>query len=595
MSVTAAAARLVKAREDFLTGGRLPATIRTDISASWKRSQLWGALPDIRTLPFTEDINSDGQLARAAGPVLDHLAAQISSSTAAILLADAEARVVARWADGGMRSLLDRTNSAPGFSLREEVCGTNGLGSVLEEQRPFFVLGAEHFSELFMDYACYGAPIRHPLTRRIAGILTFACEVKDSSPVMLGFVQSTCEAIEERLRNQVSASERRLLDAFVSAGRQTRRPVLAVMEQTIISSPAASRLLEGFDQSAIWDIAERSIHDGRSLTATIDAPDGRALSAQARPVYDGGQALGALVELAGLPVEGTRAPVPAAAHPHLRLLERLGGSSRSWTQTLAVAARAAGTADPVLLVGEPGVGKVELGSALHAAGERPGELRTVNAALAVVDGLPAWFSELRAQLSLPGTLLISHLDTLGDQEAHALAALLDDQAGIASRIIGTATQTAQGAEPAGPHLDRLAVHRIEVPPLRDRSEDIPALVPRILARHGHRGVRVRSEAMQVLRGAEWPGNVRQLELVLRAALAGRGPGDIALADLPAELYETSRRSLTNLERVELQAIIHAMRKAGGNKKVASQDLGVSRSTLYRKLREFRLDLGRTAY
>lgn len=593
--MTQATARLVKAREDFLSSGNLAAAVRPDITASWKRSRLWGAVPDARSLPFTEEINSEGRFARAARPVLDHLAAQLASTTTAILLADAEARVVARWADDDMRSLLDRTNSAPGFSLREDVCGTNGLGSVLEEQRPFFVLGAEHFSEQFMNYACYGAPIRHPLTRRIMGILTFACEVKDSSPVMLGFVQSTCEAIEERMRNQVTASERGLLDAFLSAGRQTRRPVVAVMEQTIISSPAASRLLDGFDQSALWDIAERSIHDGRPLEAAIDGLDGRALSVQARPVYDGGHALGALVELAGLPVLQTRSSVPGTVHPQQSLRERLGGSSRSWTQALAAAARAAGTSDPVLLVGEPGTGKIELGSALHEVGGRPGDLRTVNAALAAVDGLSAWFTDLRAQLSLPGTLLISHLESLGDREAQALAALLDAQAGAASRVIGTATRTGHDVEPAGPHLDRLAVHRIDVPPLRDRTEDIPELVPRVLARHGHHGVRVRSEVIQVLRRADWPGNVRQLGLVLRAAMAGRGTREITLGDLPAELHETSARSLTNLERVELQAIVTAMRRAGGNKKVAAQDLGVSRSTLYRKLREFHLDLGRTAY
>jgi transcriptional regulator of acetoin/glycerol metabolism len=84
-------------------------------------------------------------------------------------------------------------------------------------------------------------------------------------------------------------------------------------------------------------------------------------------------------------------------------------------------------------------------------------------------------------------------------------------------------------------------------------------------------------------------------LVLRGLAAERGPGDVGLSDLPTELLHSSRRMLSHLERLELEAIITAMRKAGGDKTLAAANLGLSRSTLYRKLREFHIDLDRTAF
>jgi transcriptional regulator of acetoin/glycerol metabolism len=107
---------------------------------------------------------------------------------------------------------------------------------------------------------------------------------------------------------------------------------------------------------------------------------------------------------------------------------------------------------------------------------------------------------------------------------------------------------------------------------------------------------LRPDALQLLQRLPWPGNVRELERVVRAATARRHSGDIRVEDFPAGLLaKAAPRRLTAIEHAELEAIVEALDAAGGNKRDAARRLGIARSTLYRKLRAYGLDLDRTAF
>jgi transcriptional regulator of acetoin/glycerol metabolism len=95
----------------------------------------------------------------------------------------------------------------------------------------------------------------------------------------------------------------------------------------------------------------------------------------------------------------------------------------------------------------------------------------------------------------------------------------------------------------------------------------------------------------VLQRADWPGNVRQLETLVRGLLAThRGP-TIGIADLPDEVRRRAvNAGRTELERLELEAIRAALREHDDNKSRAARSLGISRSTLYRKLEAFAPEL-----
>jgi sigma-54 dependent transcriptional regulator, acetoin dehydrogenase operon transcriptional activator AcoR len=586
-----------RARTAFLSGDDRPSAVRPEIIASWRRSALLGARPDIPELPFRAEINGESALHVAARPVLNRLADRLDGTRTAILLADRDARITMRWVgDPGVSRMMDRTDSAPGFALREEVCGTNGLGSVLGESRPLSVVGPEHFADRFQEYACYGAPIRHPVFGRPEGVLTFVSPVAEASPLMLAFVEETAACIQERMLTTSSRRERLLLDAFVTAERRTRSPVVALNEQTIIASAATSALLQqGLDHAALWEAAREAILGPTARSEggeTLCGEGDRVFRVTASSVRDGNQVVGALVRLCRAASTGQSAVsrCGSSVHPQQCLLRHLGGRSRAWAHAMSVAAPAVLSDHPVLLLGEPGVGKVEVAQAIHDLSCTNGPLSVFNAALALLDGFAIWLGKIRERLGRPGTLVLTHLETLAGPEALALAALLGDHEGSWPRLIGTATRHSGDTSPTGPHLDRLATHCVDLPPLRERRGDVPELARRLAHRHGYDGLRFHPEAMRALVDAPWPANVRELEVLVRRLAANRGPNVVGLQDLPPDLVCASQRGLTALQRLQMEAIMVALDKSGGNLKLTAAELGVSRSTLYRRLRELHIDL-----
>ena len=137
---------------------------------------------------------------------------------------------------------------------------------------------------------------------------------------------------------------------------------------------------------------------------------------------------------------------------------------------------------------------------------------------------------------------------------------------------------------------RLRVIHLVLPPLRRRREDIPLLVEALVAKfNGLQGKRITglsSEAMNRLMLYHYPGNVRELENIIEQAFVIRQEGEIAVDDLPPELQDQSGAgSVTgSLEALERSAIEAALRRYGGHRSRAAEELGNNPSTLYRKMR-----------
>jgi len=147
---------------------------------------------------------------------------------------------------------------------------------------------------------------------------------------------------------------------------------------------------------------------------------------------------------------------------------------------------------------------------------------------------------------------------------------------------------------------RIKVVSLTIPPLRDRTEDIPLLVGHLLRRISEREDRplpppVTGDAMRRLMGHTWPGNVRELENALEHALVLSRGGPITAAHLPADVTGTAggqRRGLTGVPRhsdQERSLIAEALAGTGWNRTRAARRLGIDRSTLWRKIREHGLE------
>ncbi len=574
------------ARETFLATGHTDLPVRREIQASWRRSQVSGVQPEQRQLSDVRAlVERNGRLYVAARPVLEDFAARLGDTSTSILLADRQARVITRWVgDTGLRRKLDQANSVRGASLHEDVVGTNGLGSVLAEGRPVKVAGPEHFIEGFQGFTCVGAPVRNPLSGRIEGIVTLAVRYEDSNELLFPMVMQVTEDIQQRMLLQATARERMLLDTFLSVARRSTRPVVSVSDQIIITNPAAARLLDGVDHALLWEFAAQATAGHPTASAELPLSDGEVVSARLRTVDDGQSVFGAVIEIDAVRDRPHR-PDQAAGSGQL---SGLAGGSQAWRRASAIAVRFAATELPMLVIGERGVGKLALLEAAFSGHVPADELVIVDGGLEPALGATAWLATVQAGAYERRVLVVRHIEALSDAAARGLAGILDAlPRASTARLVGTLTSDAVERRPAVQALiDRLGVARIEVPALRQRPEDLPHLLRVLWHRHagGRPMPRWSADAMYALARHDWPGNVRELDSVVQRIAADGPVGEIRPDDLPDEIpRQPLRAGLSRLEQLEAVAIRSALAAHAGNKHRAARELGISRSTLYRKL------------
>ena len=144
---------------------------------------------------------------------------------------------------------------------------------------------------------------------------------------------------------------------------------------------------------------------------------------------------------------------------------------------------------------------------------------------------------------------------------------------------------------------RLNVITIHIPPLRERTEDIPLLVEHFISKYNVENSRkvegINEEALQILMNYHWPGNVRELENVIERAVLINKTGIIAPEDLPPYLVPGAepsydRADLASLEEVEKQHILNVLKKNNWNIRRSAQILKIDRTTLYAKIRRYGL-------
>jgi DNA-binding NtrC family response regulator len=279
---------------------------------------------------------------------------------------------------------------------------------------------------------------------------------------------------------------------------------------------------------------------------------------------------------------------------------------------------------PVLILGESGTGKELVARSIHFSGPRK------NKAFAPVDCsslVPTLIeSELfgyvkgaftGAQHSKQGLLEAAgdgtlFLDEIGDLPIDLQAKLLralqehevkpvgsNERVGIRARVIAATNRDLESAIRTGTFRQdlffRLNVVQIKLPPLRERKADIPLLVNAFLEKFstGGRSINTVSEdAMRRIMAYDWPGNIRELENAIERAVAlGSGP-ILHVGDLPSNLHYISgerhsdQDELVPLDALERRAIFRALRETSGDKLAAARLLGIGKTTLYRKLKQY---------
>jgi acyl-CoA reductase-like NAD-dependent aldehyde dehydrogenase len=331
-----------------------------------------------------------------------------------------------------------------------------------------------------------------------------------------------------------------------------------------------------------WHRVESGFRDRGEIR--LEAPDHTG-SVRWRTIEHAGSVVGrAIVAEPAKPGRATSKHATAAA------IDVGGARTPQWPELPALVRAAAIGCERLLVTGEAGVGKRTV--LREAFGSTGHPLRELDCAAAEEIGSEQWLAMARSALvndgATPvGLVVISHLETLSVSLCRALGRILDQVPGESKTLTIAATWTATGLEPgpvARALLDRFASEPFEVPPLRKRPGD----VLRRLVDQGPGIPALSRQATEQARLHPWPGNHRQLEEFLRW-LGRQNRLIIEVGDLPPRwLREAARSRLTAIQAAEADAIAAALRANDGNKAAAASQLGIARSSLYRKMREYRL-------
>jgi DNA-binding CsgD family transcriptional regulator len=299
-----------------LSGAPPRGFVRADVLSSWRDSIASGLVPD-RCAHEHSDFDVGSDLLRAAEPVIDRLAADLSDAETSVVLSDSEIRVVARRShDDEQRRHLDSLAFAPGYVWRVDVAGTNALALASERRTPIIVDGPEHFMEALTAVTTASAPIRDLRSDRIVGAVTLICPVALTNAFLLPLAHGAATEIEQRLLDGHSARDRLLEEHFLRARRRARAPIAVVSERTLLINARASGLIERADRPRLWAVVKEAIALHNSTTAPFTSARGPTVVASVEPIHDGKELIGALLRLRmasddgtpAAPSESTRSP-----------------------------------------------------------------------------------------------------------------------------------------------------------------------------------------------------------------------------------------------------------------------------------------------
>ncbi|MBD9579612.1 sigma-54-dependent Fis family transcriptional regulator [Pseudomonas sp. PDM23] len=615
------------ARERLQQEGEVPCgVLREEIDASWRRSVGHGLDCasgtehglDTRVKP---DVLLAGNrlLLDAATPELDYLQ-QRQGHDGVIILANADATILC--VEGARERMQSKglADIVQGACWSEASRGTNALGTALVEKRATQIDCGEHFLDRLSRFSCTSVPIEGP-QGTLLGVLDMTREGPLSGPrESLSLLSLAVFQIEARLFAVSHPGQ--VVIAF-----HYRRQYLDSAWQGLLALGLDGKILAVSGQACQLLGAHRESLVGRRSEDFLGLRGDQLLGR----LYQGGvgslqtpkgelfyKTLQAPLRSHAVPVSA-RAPRPAAGPE----LEALAGSHPRYARALRMARQGLVNELPVLLLGETGSGKEVVARALHQASARSDKPFVAVNCAAIPEGLIE--SELfgyrdgaftgsrrggmvgRLQQAHGGTLF---LDEIGDMPLALQARLLrvlqerkvaplgagEEQDIDVALICATHRDLKRLVEEKHFREDlyyRVNGISVKLPALRER-DDLAELATGLLARLGAPKVKLSAELLGLLREYHWPGNIRQLEMVLRTALAMREEGEeqLSLDHLPDstldELAAGERPQSGSIRENELELIRQALERHQGNVSAAADALGISRATLYRKLKQLKV-------
>ncbi len=638
-----------RAWEEFTSTGKLAEEARLNslVRTSWLRCSLrmnpngqlqWTYAGDSA---LQSTLKQHKTLRNIARPIMEDIHEFLEECRVTLILTDSSGCLLEAVGEPSLMMELQTMGFRPGAYLDEGHLGTNAIAVTLFEAMPSQIVGAEHFSVRLHSLSSVAAPI-HSIEGHPLGVLGLVEPVEQYTHQSFGVVVAGARAIENQLRADLIVREANAKTAELYATMDSiTEGVLAWSNDGLIMhlNDRAGKTLHlspttvvGRPMSEFFSLPEniaRAVALGEELTdiETAFVVDGVARECLVSLRIISSQENFLIYIMTVRQIEHVHELVNRLVGARARLtLDDIVGHGAAAKKIRKQALVAANAEACVILTGESGTGKNILARAIHNSGRRAGgpflaiNCRAIPRELALGEflGFEAGAFNTAASLGQPskfelaqgGTLFLEEIETLPLETQAALQRVIEmgDVIRLGGnrvipvdvRIIVSTTHSMDEllAQDSFRHdlLLRLSSFVITMEPLRQRAEDIPLLVEHLLDKltvQLGRPLKVSGEALAALTAYPWPGNIREIETVMeRAALLFEGP-QIELNNLPPAIARRSAlikgkavvQAIQTLEEAEKSAIVAATQAVNGNLTKAAQTLGISRTTLWRKMKE----------
>lgn len=626
---------------DFVKYGMIRPQVRSFIADSWLRCWNYGIKEELEEeIPegYAQQILTDNQLLiDIAWPFLLKMKELVAGSQYAITLHDRECRLLARVFAGDLL-VFEKSSFDIGAQWSEERMGTAGPNACIRQDRELQVVGAEHYNRRLAELTCSSAPI-HDKYGVIVGCINMTGRCSDSNSHTLGLVSAMAFAIEKHL--ELATGIKTLDDTFsvisdgvivlddrfhVSRASQfvcsllkiSMQELKAIDLRTLLPADDFEMRL-GMEKEPFTYPEYRLKIGSRSIVCTVTV----------LPIWMRGQNTGTVIFLRESRVMSRLANHFVGNRARYSFSDILTEDEglRTLMGTMEGIAK---TDCSVLLEGESGTGKELFAHSLHSASSRfQGPFVVVNCA-----SLPRSLveSELfgyekgsftgansagnpgKFELADGGTIFLDEIGELPLEIQAKLLRVLDNhrimriggrtERPLDVRVVAATNRNlyeeVQNRNFRADLYFRINVVKFDIPPLRRRGGDALLLAENFLRQINNKEgqqKRLGRDFREAVRRYPWPGNVRELQnAVVRAFYCSVGE-EIGAQDLPAEVLEQISSSeeetlrLRGIEAFERQEILEALEQSHGDVVAAGKSLGISKSTIYRRIKKYKIDLG----
>ena len=636
-------AAIRRAYGQFLSNGRVPRGIVPDfIERSWQRSAAFGVAYDrIREIGRVDEtdlrdvVSQYGNLINLATPVMENLHHQLTGSGSVVLLCSGEGFILHSMGDPDFLPKAQHIALKPGVSWAENQKGTNAIGTAIVERRPVVIYAGHHYIRQNHFLACSAAPVLDPFGE-VAGVLDITCDYRYHQRHTLALVQMSVRVIERQM------FQHRFSRDVVFNVHPEQSYLGSPFDVQIAFSPDGEFLSATPATCGQLDLHPGGFH-GR-FEELFDAPFEQTLdklrTASPSTIQVCLQRSGVAVFLqlahpavprqvipgAALDLSSQEMPLSGEAQRRALTLDTFGASDPALRVTIDKARRTLGRDISILVEGETGTGKEWFARAIHNSGPRAArEFVALNCAAipealmeaelfgfedGEITGTKRKAAPGKIERADGGTLFLDEIGEMPLALQARLLSVLQDRAvtplgGVAVKIdiavVCATHHRLADLVKAGEFREdlyyRLNGLTLLLPPLRHRN-DIIELAKALDAKEslGSRRNGISEEVLQIFVHHPWPGNVRQMHSVIRTAIAMADEGEmVARRHLPEDFLAQMEQgtapsaayaiTIERLEEIELHAIQETIRHNHGNISAAARQLGVSRTTLYRKLKQ----------